>query len=184
MNNLYKATQLDGIKESSLVRFKEIYFSAFDGEKVLWPYSKDNRGYGRYKVYLKNGKTKSFLAHRLAWLIFKGDIPEGYVICHKDDNPTNIFVENLFCGTPKDNALDCKNKGRYSNKCSLYGSKNLEKYRDKSFEKRRCFSESQIREIRKYFSSGKSVYWLAKFYGVAWKPMSNICKGITYKHVK
>lgn len=182
-NQLYKATLLDGVKEASIIRFREIYAEAFDGEKVLWPYSKDKQGYGKYKVSLQDGSRKSFLAHRLAWLIFKGDIPEGMVVCHKDDNPTNIFVENLFIGTTMDNARDCKNKGRYSNKCAVQGSKNLVAFRHRSSEMRRHFSEEEVKSIRQRYADGATAYSLAQEYGICWTAMSRICKRITYQHV-
>lgn len=65
------------------------------------------RGYGTVKTGV--GSTN---AHRLAWFLFKGDIPAGTFICHRCDNPACINVEHLFIGSPADNNADCRAKGR------------------------------------------------------------------------
>jgi hypothetical protein len=49
-----------------------------------------------YHVVLsKDGKTNTFDIHPLVWKTFNGDIPEGYVINHKDENKTNNKLSNL-----------------------------------------------------------------------------------------
>jgi len=65
---------------------------------------------GRYvtATLYKNGKTKSYLVHRLVAETFIGRIPDGGVVCHKDDVGTNNFLENLYIGTQKDNASDVR----------------------------------------------------------------------------
>ena len=55
---------------------------------------------------------KSWYAHRYAWFIKHGEIPEGMDVCHKCDNRRCHNVEHLFIGTRKDNMQDAKQKGR------------------------------------------------------------------------
>ena len=69
--------------------------------------SKDQKGYG-----LKRYKGKLYRAHRLTWLLTRGEIPEGYLVCHRCDNPSCVNVDHLFLGTPKDNTTDMINKKR------------------------------------------------------------------------
>jgi hypothetical protein len=61
----------------------------------------------------KDGKQKTHKVHRLvaeAFLLNPDNLP---CVCHKDDNPANNNVENLFWGTMKDNMDDCQRKGRH-----------------------------------------------------------------------
>ena len=64
---------------------KELPFVTFNGEK----FTLRNNGY--------YGKTYGDreLMHRYVWRFYKGDIPKGYDIHHKDRNKTNNKIENL-----------------------------------------------------------------------------------------
>lgn len=74
-----------------------------------WNYtrSKNNKGYGWFSI---NGKAIG--AHRASWILFKGEIPKGRIVCHRCDNPSCVNPDHLFTGTTQDNRLDCENKGR------------------------------------------------------------------------
>lgn len=51
---------------------------------------------GHEKVFLTiRGKRKMFYIHRLVYETFVGEIPHGYVVHHKDNNPKNNSVLNL-----------------------------------------------------------------------------------------
>ena len=51
-------------------------------------------------------------AHRVAWILANGPIPDGMLVCHKCDVPECVNPDHLFIGTHKDNARDCASKGR------------------------------------------------------------------------
>jgi len=66
-------------------------------------------GYGSLRI-----DGKQLQAHRVAYEISKGPIPEGLFVCHKCDNRRCINIEHLFLGTNKDNVDDMVNKRRHN----------------------------------------------------------------------
>lgn len=62
------------------------------------------KGYVEWNLSI-SGKKKSYLAHRLVYQTFKGDIKDGYVINHKDGNKTNNNLDNLEEVLPSENIL-------------------------------------------------------------------------------
>jgi hypothetical protein len=76
----------------------------------LWLGSVSSGGYGQLKI---GGKLHR--AHRLAWIVFRGPIPAGMMVCHRCDVPLCVNPDHLFVGTARDNFRDCLAKGRAGN---------------------------------------------------------------------
>lgn len=82
-----------------------------------WQGWRDREGRGRLNVGRRG--EGSILVHRAAWLVTYGDIPEGFDVCHKCDNPPCCDPEHLFLGTHRDNMADMRAKGRAHSRYKL-----------------------------------------------------------------
>jgi hypothetical protein len=65
-------------------------------------------GYGKL---CWQGKQDRY-AHRVAYQLAHGPIPDGRFVCHACDNPSCCNPRHLWLGTPLDNIQDRDRKGR------------------------------------------------------------------------
>lgn len=133
------------------------------GECWTWVGSKNAHGYGRFGI---NGKN--YYAHRIAWQIKHGDIPDGMSVCHKCDRTSCVNPNHLFLGSQKDNLNDASTKGRTSR-----GS-----HRPKA-----KLREGQIKEIILLKSQGIKQKQIALKFGVGQATISRIVHRTKWKHV-
>jgi hypothetical protein len=79
------------------------------GENECWNYL----GYlNKFGYGITSYKGESFKAHRLAYILKNGNIPNGLVIMHKCDNRRCCNPSHLLAGTQVDNIMDMIKKGR------------------------------------------------------------------------
>lgn len=69
--------------------------------------SKGSPGYGKFRIDGRN-----VLAHRYAWELINGPIPDGMYACHRCDNRKCCNPDHIFIGTPTENVHDMIAKGR------------------------------------------------------------------------
>ena len=126
---------------------------------------KIRNGYGQY--YIDNNAP--ILAHRYAWILQFGNIPDGMCVCHKCDNPACCNVNHLFLGTHKENMQDAAQKGK---------TRGHQKHR-----RHRVIAEDipVIEEL--YYHKGLSFNAIAKIYKVHHKTISKIIRGITWSQI-
>ena len=79
--------------------------------RELFP-TKAKNGYRTVKLYNKDGILKQFYLHRLIWMAFNGEIPEGYEIDHLIDRSENS-LNQLRMVKHKDNCRNPKSIERY-----------------------------------------------------------------------
>lgn len=106
---------------NTVLPIEERFWSKVDqsGDCWLWAAYRNSRGYGMFMVSagspLQNTKsTRPHLAHRIAWQLTYGTIPNGLVVCHHCDNPPCVRPDHLFLGTQSDNMVDSARKGRHA----------------------------------------------------------------------
>ncbi len=73
-----------------------------------WQGAIQSKGYGSVGI----SKKKSALAHRIAYEITNGEIPNGLMVLHKCDNRRCINPNHLYLGTHQDNMKDMVERDR------------------------------------------------------------------------
>ena len=70
--------------------------------------------YGQFAVTVAPGRQKHLYAHRVAWALSHGSLPEGMSVLHRCDVSLCVNPNHLFLGTHTDNMQDASRKGRLS----------------------------------------------------------------------
>ncbi len=134
----------------------------------VWVFGVTGNGYGGL---IFEGKRTT--AHRVAWILAHGNIPEGLCVLHKCDNPLCCNPDHLFLGTRTDNSIDKESKGRGNHintpKGEKHGMSRL--------------SESDILRIRELRRSGLQYKQIASLEGIGWSHVKKIARRDVWRHV-
>jgi hypothetical protein len=141
-----------------------------DGPNGCWEWTgpRAGKGYGRVHV----GRT--WAAHRYAWFLTNGPIPEGLFVCHHCDNPPCCNPAHLFVGTATDNVRDCVRKGRHV-PGDGEGAPKGEKHRLAKL------TAAGVEQMRMRFQAGTPVTTLAREFGVHPKRVTLIVLGEAWR---
>ncbi len=134
-----------------------------EGECVVWHGPRQKWGYGRVVF-----ERKQWGAHRLAYTLHYGAIPEGMHVLHYCDNPSCVNPNHLWLGTNMQNRQDSVAKGRHA-----YGSRITQSK----------LSPEQVAEIRERYKNGERQPFLASCYGVAQSTISKIVRQYRWSSV-
>lgn len=131
-----------------------------------WTLFKTKRGYGSFAY-----KNKSHRAHRVAWELTNGEIPDGLFVLHKCDNCACCNPDHLFLGTHQDNMDDMKRKARI---VPSHGEKNGQSK----------LTIAQVESIRRRYAAGNvSSTELANEFGVARSTMRSVINHKSWKTI-
>lgn len=127
------------------------------------------RGYGQFESPYAGA---SRYAHRVAWEITHGPIPNGLAVCHNcpgGDNPRCVRPDHMFLGTSRQNTHDARQKGMLP-RGEQNGSAKL--------------TEADVVEIRRRYAAGEmNQPQLARHYGVAKSQIWNVIARKTWRHI-
>ena len=141
------------------------------GENECWPWTANPnpQNYGSIRV-----GDKMKLAHRTAWELTNGEIPDGLFCCHHCDTPGCCNPNHLFLGTPQDNMTDMVKKGRESKVSRNQGeSQHLSK-----------LTKDDVNEIREHYDYGEFTQQeIADYYGVTQSNISMIVHYNWWRHI-
>lgn len=108
------------------------------------------------------GHTSRGPAHRVAYEMLVGEIPDGMDVCHRCDNRSCVNPDHLFVGTRSENMADMKAKGRGSGGC------------------RKHITEAQVQEVRRRLAAGIPQADIASAMNINRGTVSNIKLGKSY----
>lgn len=157
-----------------------------------WLGARNLRGYG---VIGFPGR-RNMLAHRAAYVLLVGPIPDGLFVLHKCDNPACVRPDHLRLGNHTENMAEMRERGR-----SLIGNRNSSRRHperlqrgDDHWTRRRPelltpFTHAKVRLTReqvaairaRYAAGGVSQRTLAQEYGVSRSTIADIVAGRIWK---
>lgn len=136
-----------------------------DGGCWEWQGYRSRKGYGEIKV---DGRMEK--AHRQAFLLRRGPIPQGMHVLHRCDNPPCVNPDHLFLGTNDDNVADRTAKGRSARNVGAAASTAK-------------LTEDDVRQIRRMATLGMTNLEIAEAFPVNDRSISNIIRNKTWSHV-
>lgn len=135
----------------------------------IWRGHVNNTGYGH--VSLGGRGALKRLAHRVAYELVKGPIPNGLLVCHACDEPLCVNPQHLWLGTDADNQQDAARKGR---KRSLRGSAHPN----------HKLTDDDVRRLRAMVEGGVPLTRIGQHFGIHATTVARIARREKWAHVE
>jgi hypothetical protein len=155
----------------SSVPAPERFARFFEKSEGCWEWRGTRRrsGHGSFNAV----GNRPVLAHRYAWELQNGPIPDGMCVCHRCDNPPCVNPAHLFLGTQRDNVRDMRQKGRGRGLRHGAGAANNSAK----------LTAEQVREIRARLAAGEGRKSIAPEYGVHFETISTVGRRDSWQDV-
>ena len=153
-----------------------------------WPWRGTifSTGYGQFGIRRGKSRNAGFLfgAHRIAWTITNGPIPDRLLVLHHCDNPSCVSPRHLFLGTSADNTQDAIRKERFACGEKSGARKHPESLSRGEQHYLAKLDPEKVRLIlRRYAAGTDSVPSLAREYHVARSTIWSVLHRKTWAHV-
>ena len=123
----------------------------------LWTANTPNGRYGQFTI--RHGFKVA--AHRFAYELANGEIPEGAIIMHACDTPACVNPRHLSAGTDAANKADMIRKRRQARK----------------------LTDADVERIREMLTNGIRQVDIADAFGINVSSVSRINTGAAWKHI-
>lgn len=154
------ASEVEGLKRRLLAKTAKRPNGCWE-----WLGQTNHGGYGKWEW-----KSYPLRIHRLAWMLYRGEIPDKMLVCHRCDNPPCWNPHHLFLGTPADNMAD------------MYAKKRAPVGAQRSQAK---LTEANVLEIRKARNSPDwNANQLMQKFGIGRAVLYDVAAGRRWKHLK
>lgn len=152
------------------------FWEGVDRSADCWQWKRGDNGANGYgKVYIRwdaeADRSIYAYAHRVAWELTFGPIPDGLQVLHQCDNPPCVRPAHLFLGTRPDNMADAGRKGHLAR--DVRGTRNPG----------HRLEPSDVVAIREAHRRGASMTDLGRAYGVSRHTVSLAVRRRTWKDV-
>lgn len=145
-----------------------------------WKLAPLSSGYGRFTLT----RRKSVRAHRMAWELEHGPIPDEMCVLHECDNRLCVRPSHLFLGTNVDNMRDRDAKGRQA-KGDRSGARTMPERRPRGEgHSRSRLTDESVRVIRVRVAEGDLQRKIAEDLGVSLPTVNNVVTGRSWSHVR
>jgi len=176
-------------------RFWALVEQAGEGSCWIWQGSLDDDGYGRGPRV----KGRHQAAHRVSWLLNRGEVPDGMCVLHRCDNRQCVNPSHLFLGTNTDNMRDRDLKGRqargdrsglrlHPERAARGDNNGARKHRERmrrgEHHPKAVLTEQLVREIRTRAAAGESPRTLARIFGVHRGTVRQVVNRRTWREVE
>lgn len=146
-------------------RFEANYIPEPNSGCYLWMGAcRKLRGYSQ----ITYSKGKTVLAHRAAYILYRGEIEDDLVVRHLCNNPHCVNPGHLALGTSADNSADMVKSGRSTKGAKHYMT---------------VLTDVAVAQIKSQIFSGCSQATIGRDHGVSYRTINGIKLGQTWRHV-
>lgn len=137
------------------------------------------KGYGQFSL----GKARRVYAHRFAYELAYGPIPQGMLVLHRCDNPPCVRLDHLFLGTDLDNMQDKAAKGRAATGARNGVHTHPERVSRGEAHHRARMTAAQVLEAQQRRARGEKVVSIAHDLGVSLSGLYQALGGNSWRHL-
>ena len=165
---------------------------------VEWAAHRNALGYGVFRD--RHGESMK-LAHRVAYALANGPIPDGLLVLHRCDNPSCVNVAHLYLGTDSDNTRDKLERGRmvvrtgerhhaflrpwvYRRGADSWPAQNKDRMARGSKAAAAKMTEEKVIAARAMRDDGATFAAIGAAFGIGLTTAHKLCTGKTWAHVQ